>query len=74
MKYNLTLIYPAHKKNLGNNKKKRGKYPIPQLSLPTVAGLTDERFNINIVDEIGSKLKLGLQFNSSTSFSLKKTD
>ncbi|OGW02255.1 MAG: hypothetical protein A2W77_06985 [Nitrospinae bacterium RIFCSPLOWO2_12_39_16] len=51
MKYNLTLIYPAHKKNLGNNKKKRGKYPIPQLSLPTVAGLTDERFNINIVDE-----------------------
>lgn len=51
MKYNLTLIYPAHKKNLRNNKRKRGKYPIPQLSLPTIAGLTDERFNITIVDE-----------------------
>ncbi len=50
MKYKLTLIYPAHKKNLGSNKKK-GKYPIPQLSLPTIAGLTDDRFDVNILDD-----------------------
>ena len=51
MKYKLTLIYPAHKKNLGNNKKKRNKYPIPQLSLPTIAGLTDSRFEVTITDD-----------------------
>ncbi|MBI3585070.1 MAG: B12-binding domain-containing radical SAM protein [Nitrospinae bacterium] len=51
MKYKLTLIYPAHKKNLGDNKKKRGRYPVPQLSLPTIAGLTDGRFEVNIVDD-----------------------
>ncbi|MBI5048661.1 MAG: B12-binding domain-containing radical SAM protein [Deltaproteobacteria bacterium] len=50
MKYRLTLIYPAHKKNLGDNRKK-GRYPIPQLSLPSIAGLTDNRFEITIVDD-----------------------
>jgi len=51
LKYKLTLIYPAHKKNLGSNKDKRNKYPIPQLSLPTIAGLTDNRFEVSIVDD-----------------------
>lgn len=51
MKYKLTLIYPAHKKNLNGNKSKRGKYPIPQLSLPTIAGLTDDRFEVSIIDD-----------------------
>ena len=51
MKYKLTLIYPAHKKNLGDDKKKRGRYPVPQLSLPTIAGLTDDRFEVIIVDD-----------------------
>lgn len=51
MKYKLTLIYPAHKKNTGNYREKKGKYSIPQLSLPTIAGLTDERFDVVIVDE-----------------------
>ena len=51
MKYKLTLIYPAHKKNLGGDKKKRGRYPVPQLSLPTIAGLTDDRFEVIIVDD-----------------------
>ena len=50
MKYKLTLIYPAHKKNLGVGRKK-GKYPIPQLSLPTIAGLTDDRFEVSIIDD-----------------------
>ncbi len=50
MKYKLTLVYPAHKKNTGNYRRK-GKYSIPQLSLPTIAGLTDERFDVVIVDE-----------------------
>lgn len=50
MKYKLTLIYPAHKKNLGVGRKK-GRYPIPQLSLPTIAGLTDDRFEVNITDD-----------------------
>jgi radical SAM superfamily enzyme YgiQ (UPF0313 family) len=50
MKYKLTLVYPAHKKNTGNYRRK-GKYSIPQLSLPTIAGLTDERFDVAIVDE-----------------------
>jgi radical SAM superfamily enzyme YgiQ (UPF0313 family) len=50
LKYRLTLIYPAHKKNLGSNRKK-GRYPIPQLSLPTIAGLTDNRFEITIADD-----------------------
>ncbi|MBI5969947.1 MAG: B12-binding domain-containing radical SAM protein [Deltaproteobacteria bacterium] len=49
MKYKLTLIYPAHKKNLGANRRK--KYPIPQLSLPTIAALTDDRFDVAIVDD-----------------------
>lgn len=49
MKHNLTLIYPAHAKNRGNNKRK--KFPIPQLSLPMVAALTDDRFQPTIVDE-----------------------
>ncbi|MBI5875758.1 MAG: cobalamin B12-binding domain-containing protein, partial [Deltaproteobacteria bacterium] len=51
MKYKLTLIYPAHKKNTGNYREKKGKYSIPQLSLPTIAGLTDDRFDVVIVDE-----------------------
>jgi len=50
LKYKLTLIYPAHKKNLGANRRK-GKFPIPQLSLPTIAGLTDDRFDVSIVDD-----------------------
>lgn len=50
MKYKLTLIYPGHKKNLGNNRRP-GKYPIPQLSLPTIAALTDDRFDVSIVDD-----------------------
>ncbi|MBI5234420.1 MAG: B12-binding domain-containing radical SAM protein [Deltaproteobacteria bacterium] len=50
MKYKLTLIYPAHKKNLGANRR-TGKYPIPQLSLPTIAALTDDRFEVSIVDD-----------------------
>lgn len=49
MKYKLTLIYPAHKKNLGDNRRK--KYPIPQLSLPTIAALTDDRFEVSIKDD-----------------------
>jgi radical SAM superfamily enzyme YgiQ (UPF0313 family) len=48
--YKLTLIYPAHKKNLGANRR-TGKYPIPQLSLPTIAALTDGRFEVSIVDD-----------------------
>ncbi|OGQ57039.1 MAG: hypothetical protein A3J24_10565 [Deltaproteobacteria bacterium RIFCSPLOWO2_02_FULL_53_8] len=50
MKYKLTLVYPGHKKNLGNNKRP-GKYPIPQLSLPTIAALTDSRFDVEIIDD-----------------------
>ncbi|MBI5888053.1 MAG: B12-binding domain-containing radical SAM protein [Deltaproteobacteria bacterium] len=50
MKYKLTLIYPAHKKNLGANRR-TGKRPIPQLSLPTIAALTDDRFEVAIVDD-----------------------
>jgi radical SAM superfamily enzyme YgiQ (UPF0313 family) len=50
LKYKLTLIYPAHKKNLGVGRKK-GRYPIPQLSLPIIAGLTDDRFDVSITDD-----------------------
>ncbi|MBI5344716.1 MAG: B12-binding domain-containing radical SAM protein [Deltaproteobacteria bacterium] len=50
LKHKLTLIYPAHKKNLGANRR-TGKYPIPQLSLPTIAALTDDRFDVSIVDD-----------------------
>lgn len=50
MKYKLTLVYPGHKKNLGADKRP-GKYPIPQLSLPTIAALTDDRFEVSIVDD-----------------------
>ncbi|HZX35904.1 MAG TPA: radical SAM protein [Thermodesulfobacteriota bacterium] len=49
MKHKLTLIYPAHKKNLGTGRRK--KYPIPQLSLPTIAALTDDRFDVEIKDD-----------------------
>ncbi|MEK7880287.1 MAG: B12-binding domain-containing radical SAM protein, partial [Deltaproteobacteria bacterium] len=49
MKYKLTLIYPAHKKNLGTGRRK--KYPIPQLSLPMIAALTDDRFDVEIKDD-----------------------
>lgn len=51
MKQKLTLIYPAHKKNLGKYRRKNAKYPIPQLSLPTIAALTDDRFDVSIIDE-----------------------
>ncbi len=60
MKPMITLIYPAHKKNRAGNRKK-GKYPIPQLSMPTLAGLTDSRFDVNIIDENIEDIDFGIK-------------